>query len=406
MKTLIIISWRNIWRNRTRSIIIILALVLGIMGGIFSAAMRLTAEQQQMEDALKNQISHIQIHHPGFVANPEASYSIPRGSELAEELEQMDNIWAVSARTVFDGMAASANMNAGVRIKGVNPDSEAHTTSLDELLEEGTYFTGEGRLPGVIIGRELANDLNCHTGSRMVLTFQDKNNNMVHASFRVEGIYTMTSKDFERRTIFAHREVINSHIDHPDAVTEIAILLNDMEQYRQAAREFQEVWPDLKVRHWAQLAPSRYHNLEILDQVLIWILVIILLAISFGLLNTILMSILERVNELGLLMALGMKRSKVFSMVMLETAMIAIIGGILGLLSSYAMIQILNTSGVRLPGAEGMEEFGYASVLYPDIPVSFYFETAVVVIIFAILAAIYPAWKAIKIPPAQAVRQE
>jgi len=166
MKTLIKISWRNIWRNRTRSLIIIIAIVLGLMGGIFSAAVRLGTEQQQYRESVEHQISHIQIHHPEFIANPEARFRIEDGFEIAEEINKMEGIRIASARTVFDGMVASASMSSGVRIKGIDPETEALTTSLDQLLTEGSYFEAEGRLPSVIIGEALADKLNSQTQFR------------------------------------------------------------------------------------------------------------------------------------------------------------------------------------------------------------------------------------------------
>lgn len=309
MKTLVKISWRNIWRNRTRSIVIITALVLGLMGGIFSAAIRLAAEEQQFEETIENQISHIQIHHPEFIANPEAYYRIPDGE-------------------------------------------------------------------------------------------------MVNASFRVEGLYSVTSRSFEERTIFADASEINKLIGDPGAVTEIAILLYDSGEYRRVSEELRETWTDLEIRHWAEIDPTRYYVLEVLDQTLIWLVGIIILGVSFGLLNTILMSILERVREIGVLMSIGMKRARVFSMIVVETIMISLIGGFIGLTMSWGLIRILNVHGVRIPGAEGLGEFGYAEVLYPDIETAFYFQTGGVVIMFAILASIYPAWKAINLQPAKAVKQE
>ncbi len=406
MKTLAKISWRNIWRNRSRSLTIITAIILGLMGGVFSAAMRLALEEQQFEDTVENQVSHIQLHHPGFIANPEARYRIENGREIAEELNDRKDIVVASARTVFDGMISTANMNAPARIKGIDPGIEARTTSLDDIIVEGTYFEENGRLPSIIIGEALAGDLNASVGSRIVLTFQDTEGEVVSASFRVEGTYTVTSRSFEERTVFAKDSVINDLIGAPEAVTEIAVVIEDPDDYRAVADELANLYPGTEVRHWADLEPSLYYSLEVLNEALIWILIIIIMAVSFGLLNTILMSILERVRELGVLMAIGMKKIRVFSMIVLETTMIAIMGGILGLILSFTMVSILGRTGVPVPGAEGLGEFGYASVLYPRLETGFYFEIAIVLVIFAILAAIYPAWKAISLQPAEAVRQE
>ena len=406
MKTLIKISWRNIWRNRSRSATIITAIVLGLMGGVFSAAMRLALEQQQFEDTIDNQVSHIQFHQPEFIANPEAQYHIAGGLEIASELSKRDDITVASPRAVVDGMIASANMNAGVRIKGIVPEIEARTTGLDGLLTEGTYFSENGRLPSIVIGQALANKLNSGAGSRLVLTFQDIGGEMVSSSFRVEGIYKMTSKSFEERTVFAKFSDLNRIIGENGIVTEIAVVIKNPDDYREVAETISGLYPDAKIRHWADLQPALYYSLEVLGEALIWILIIIIMAVSFGLLNTILMSILERVKELGVLLAVGMKRTKVFSMIVAETTIIALIGGIIGLFMSWGMIEILGTTGVPIPGAEGLEDFGYASVLYPRIETAFYFEIALVLVIFAVLASVYPAWKAIRLQPAVAVRQE
>jgi putative ABC transport system permease protein len=406
MKTLIKISWRNIWRNRSRSITIITALVLGLMGGVFSASMRLAMEQQQFEDTIDNQISHIQLHHPGFIANPEAQYYIAGGMEVAGELSTREDIIVASPRSVVDGMIASANMNSGVRIKGIDPEIEAQTTGLDKMLTEGTYFADNGRLPSIVIGQALADKLNSGTGSRLVLTFQDVTGEMVSSTFRVEGIYKLTSKNFEERTVFVNSSNLNAIIGQGDIVTEIAVVIKNQEAYREVAEALSELYPDVKVRHWADLEPALFYALEFLGEALIWILIIIIMAVSFGLLNTILMSILERVRELGVLLAVGMKKRKVFSMIVVETTIIALIGGVIGLFMSWGMIEILGNTGVPIPGAEGLEDFGYASVLYPRIETAFYFEIAIVLVIFAILASLYPAWKAIRLQPAEAVRQE
>ncbi len=406
MKTLIKISWRNIWRNRTRSLIIIIAIILGLMGGIFSAAVRLGTEQQQYRESVEHQISHIQIHHPEFIANPEARFRIEEGFTIAEAINDMEGIKIASARTVFDGMVASASMSSGVRIKGVDPKTESLTTSLDKLITEGSYFEAEGRLPSVIIGEALAENLNAGVGSRIVLTFQDVEGEILSASFRVEALYKVSSTRFEERNVFVRNTEINSFIGDDHAVNEIAILIDKGDDYRVITNKLREIYPTLEVRHWADIMPALFYALEFLDQSLIWLVGIIIMGVSFGLLNTILMSILERVRELGVLLSIGMKRIKVFSMVVMETTMIAIIGGALGLVLSFIMIRILNQHGVNIPGGEGLEDFGFAAVLYPDLPTSFYFEIGGVVILFAILASIYPAWKAIRLAPAEAVRAE
>jgi len=405
---LVKISWRNIWRNSARSLVIIIAIVLGVLGGNFSAAIRLGVERQNFKETVEHQVSHIQLHHPEFIANPEAHYRIEDGLKVAGEISQHPEVAVVSPRIVFDGMAASANMNTGVRIKGVDPELETATTDLGNLVSSGNYFSEPGRLPSVITGKELADELNVEVGSRIVLTFQDVAGEMVSASFRIEGLYEVTSTAFEKRNLFVRSDDLNELIGDQEAVTEIAVVLHDVDTYRKVSGELQNTYPDISVRHWADMQPSLYYSLEFLNQNLIWIVGLIILGVSFGLLNTILMSVLERVRELGILMAIGMKKAKVFGMIVFETTILAIIGGTAGLVLSWGMIRYLNNRGVDIAafGGEGMGDFGYASVIYPELDTAFYFQVALVIVAFAILAACYPAWKAIRLVPAEAVREE
>ena len=408
MTTLIKISWRNIWRNRIRSLVIITAIVLGLLGGVFSVGMRLGVEVQQFNETVENQISHIQLHNPEFIANPEAHNTLQNGMAMADELKQMPEVKTISPRLVLDGMIASATMNSGVRIKGVDPQMEAPTTQLDELITEGTFFQEQGRIPSIIIGERLASNLNAAVGSRLVLTFQDIHGEIVSASFRVEALYAVTSVSFQERTVFVNRENLQNLVGSDNAITEIAVMLHSLDDYRNKTEKIATMFPHAEVRHWADLSPSLYFALEFLNKNMIWIVGIIILGVSFGLLNTILMSVLERTNELGVLMAIGMKKIKVFGMVVTETTLLSIIGGISGIILSYIMVLLLNINGIDMSGAggEGLAEFGYSSLIFLEVPAKLYYQMAIVVIGFAILAAIYPAWKAITLQPAEAVRQE
>ncbi len=408
MKKILKISWRNIWRNKIRSSIIIIAIIIGIMGGIFSGAIRLAAEKQQFEEAVDNRTSHIQVHHPKFVANPEARFYIKNGIHIAKEIEAIDGVHSVSERSVVEGMVASANLNAGVRIKGVDALAEALTTNLNSLITEGTYFENEGRLPSIIIGEALANTINVSVGSRIVLTFQDIKGEMISASFVVEGLYKLSSRRFEESTVFIQSKNIYDLIGKEKHVTEIAVVIDDVDNYRLMAEKIRKAFPELDVKHWADMEPSLYYSLEFLNQNLIWMVGIIILGVSFGLFNTILMSVLERVKEFGILMAIGMKRTKVFLMIIFETIMLSFIAGVSGLILSYGMIRHFKVKGINLEGvgAEGLEDFGYATVLYLDLDPQMYFQIGIMVMVFAVLAAVYPAVKAIRLSPVEAVRSE
>ena len=402
------IAWRNIWRNKKRSMVIMVAIALGLTGGNFLSAAYMGLMNQTVEESIEKQLSHIQMHHPDFVADREARHRIPQGREIARDLRENTAIRSVAERTSIDGMVASPHLTAGVRITGVNPDQERTTTRFDEQIEEGSYFGEEGRLPEIVIGRELAGELQSETGSRIVLTFQDINGELIHASFRVTGIFQATATAYEKGVVFVRASDLNDLIGNSETVTEIAILLQREDQLNPISENLSGEYPDLKVRTWKELAPDLEFVVEITEQSLLMITAIILLGVAFGILNTILMSVMERTRELGMLMSIGMKRARVFFMVILETVLLSLTGGVAGLAASFVLISLLHQRGIDLTviGGEALRDFGFSPFIYPELDAIFYLKVTAMVVGFAILAAIYPARKATRLEPANAVRHE
>ncbi len=407
MGTLFKIAWRNIWRNKRRSLVIMTAIALGLTGGNFIASAYMGLMHQTLEESVHKQLSHIQIHHPDFVADRDIRYPIDRALTLADSLRRLEDVKAVSARLVIDGMVASAHHSAGVTIRGIHPGQERQTTGLDTRIEEGSYFTEQGRFPSVIIGKELAGELQGGIGSRIVLTFQDKQAGMISASFRVEGLFSSASADWEKGNVYVRIGELWELAEVDEAVTEIALLLHQDDRLGTMTSGLKERFPGLSVRNWKQIAPELEFIVEYTEMSLLWIVGIILLGVAFGILNTILMSVLERTHELGVLLSVGMKKARVFSMVMLETIMLSLTGGVVGLAASRLIIGFLQPRGIDLTliGGEALREWGFSPVLTPELHAGFYLKVTLMIVFFAILAAIYPARKAITLQPAEAVRK-
>ena len=407
MHTLVNISWRNIWRNKRRSLVIMTAIALGLCGGLFISAAYMGLMNQTIEESIHTQLSHIQVHHPDFIHDRELRHSIADASNIAEALRNKEEVRAVASRSVTDGMAASAHLSSGVSIRGVHPEEERQTTSFHQQVERGTYFSENGRLPSVVIGQALADDLQANPGSRIVLTFQDTRGEMISASFRVEGIFRATASAYEKGNVFVRARDLAELTGSEESITEIAVLLKDEKYLEHIQSALQQEHPGLKVRSWNELAPDLEFVVDYTELSLIWIVAIILLGVSFGILNTILMSVLERTRELGVLLSIGMKKSRVFAMVILETVFLSLTGGAAGFASAYVLIALLQQRGIDLTyiGGEALRDFGFSPILYPELDLGFYIKVTIMIILFAILAAIYPARKAIRLQPAEAVRK-
>jgi len=186
----------------------------------------------------------------------------------------------------------------------------------------------------------------------------------------------------------------------------ISILLTSVEHDKDVAASISKIVPDMTVRTWDEIMPEAGMYTSAMDFYLMIFMVIILLALGFGIVNTMLMAVLERVKELGMLMAVGMARKKVFRMIMLETIFLAITGSAIGMLISYLLIWYTGSTGLDLSTMyqEGFEAIGFSAIIYPEMSWDSYFQIIVMVILTGILASIYPARKALKLNPAEALR--
>ncbi|MCI0444447.1 FtsX-like permease family protein, partial [bacterium] len=279
---------------------------------------------------------------------------------------------------------------------------EAQVTELDSVVSEGEYFP-EISNP-VLIGEKLAEKLQVKIKSKIVLTFQDVNGSITAARFRVTGILHSTSISINESSAFVLRSDLNRLLNIGSAAHEIAYTTISDADDDNIALQLKSKLANYSVESWRELSPALVFMEQWMAASLKVLIIIIMSALAFGIINTMLMAVLERIHELGMLMALGMKRGRVFVMVMLETIFLSTIGGPLGLLAGYGTIAWLGNKGIDFSDySAGLEAIGYESILYPTLNPLDYFQIVIGVLVTAILASIYPAWKAVRVKPVEAL---
>jgi len=241
----------------------------------------------------------------------------------------------------------------------------------------------------------------------VVLTFQDVDGTIVAGAFRVKGIFQIYNSTLEENNLYLSRSDLAELLKVESEVHEIAVLLHDPEQVENYVTLLQTNYPLTLTQGWKQLAPELGLMIDSLDQYMIIFLVIILLALSFGIVNTMLMAVLERVREIGMLMAIGMNKMRLFTMISLETIFMVMIAAPTGLLLAYGTITWLGTSGLDLSGLyqEGYAAFGFKSIIYPQLDLIYYYRIMLLVILTAFLASLYPAITALRLDPVKAIRK-
>ena len=398
------LAWKNVWRNHKRSAIIIAAITFGLWGGLLAGAIMMGWGESMVSTAIDRDLGHIQIHKPGFTADHDINDYIPDAEQIVAHIDSMSNIAGVSGRTIVMAMAASPTSTFGVQVDGINPAQAQSVTKIDELIKEGAYLAPDSRNK-VIIGAKLADRLNLKLHSKMVLSFTALDSTMVSAAFRIEGIYKSTATTFDESRVFVNQTDLTRLLGGTAVVHEIAVRITNSDLMPIISSELQKQYPKLAVETWKELAPEIAATVSATS---LWSYIfvgIILLALIFGITNTMLMAVMERIHELGILIGIGMRRRRVFSMIVLETVMLSLSGGAGGLILGAVTVQILSHTGVDFSSfSASLESFGVAAVLYPFLPLTMYIVLMVMLLTAAIIGASLPAWKAIHLKPSEAIR--
>ncbi|WP_457566029.1 ABC transporter permease [Caldithrix abyssi] len=397
------LAWKNIWRNKTRSLIVILAIAFGLWGGLFSGGLMVALGDSMVKSAIDRDLAHIQIHHPKYDENKSIQRFIPQAEEIILKLKTVQGLAGISARTRFLGMASSATSSYPVQICGINAQQEKEVTTIYQRLVAGSYFNSP-KENAIVIGQKLAQRLNLRLHSKLVLGFEGLDGELINVACRVVGIYRTESSRFDESHVFLKSEFLVSNIGRP-AIHEIAIRLKDSSQLTEKTNLLKSWFPDLLVESWKERSPETAFISDMMILYTYFFLVFILFAVLFGITNTMFMSVVDRVRELGMLMAIGMKRMRVFTMILLESIMLSITGGFVGVIIGGLTIFLTNHTGINLTIFKAsLEFFGSSSVLYPTLPPELYAYLTILIVFTASAAAIMPAIKAIRLEPARAIR--
>jgi ABC-type lipoprotein release transport system permease subunit len=382
-----------------------IAILLGIFGGMFMIAFMQGMTEQRLSNALRTEVSHIQIHSEKYLENNDFNEYMRDISPLVKTLEEDKRIEASSIRIIINSLASTAETGAGVRITGVDPENEVFVTDINTKIIDGAYFEGVKRKP-IVIGEKLARKLKARVRSKIVLQMQDTSGQNFPSAFRVAGIYKTTNTAFDEMNVFVkNSDLVEATGFSQFEAHEIALYITGREHVELLDKELEASYPEYSIETWSEGNAILAYMSEAMDQYMIIFILIILFALFFGIANTMLMAILERKKELGMLMAIGMKRFKVFRMIMYETIFLSLVGAFLGITLAFTSIAYLSKHGLNLSiWSEGLEAIGYDPIVYFQLDTSYLVQVVVMVVVTGILASILPAIKALKLNPADALR--
>ncbi len=401
----LILAWRNVWRNKVRSLLIMASVALGLFAGIFVLALYEGMLKARVRTVIDQEVAHLQVHHAGFTDDYDPALVLGDRKTMMNRLSGVAGIRHAAWRSVTQGMLATATGSAGVQILGVTVADENVVSQLGGKIKEGVTLDSAKR-GAVLVGRKLADKMKLRLGSKVVLTFTDRDQNITAGAFRVTGIYQTDNGPRDEQQVYVNYASLNNYLDIGTGGHEIAVILNNDRDLDKAKEEFLNIYPAESVKTWKENSPETDYMVTSVDQFSYIIVVIIMIALAFGIINTMLMAVLERTREIGMLTALGMNRPKVFRLIVTETILLTVVGVPVGFLATLAVVGHFSTAGIDISSLSGatMSNFGFSSVIYPQFPWRSIPTVLAIVAGTALVSALFPSLRAIRLQPADALR--
>lgn len=399
------LAWRNVWRNKTRSFAVILALTMGLFGALFIASMSNGMVDKWIKNAIENEISDVQIHQAQYLIMEELGLTMGE-KELASVLKKNTNVRSYTSRIRTEAMAMTANNSTQVSLIGIDPEEEKKVTEVHQFMIDGQYLETKSKFKPIIISERLAEKLKVRLKSKIIFTLADKTGNMAYENFKVNGIFDTNSTMFDDRNVFVRKSDLQKILKLEDGqVHEVALRVTSPEILESTVNVLQHTFPDFKIRDWKVINPTLSMSGSMMTLFNYILVGIVLIALIFGIINTMLMVILERTKEIGMLRSLGMSKRKIAKMITLETIFLCLVGGVMGNLLALGAIEYFGSAGMHFESfKEGMEQFGMSAHIYPKLDYSFYAIITLMVVFTAVLSSIFPIIRAFKLNPALAIR--
>lgn len=401
LRLLFQLSFRNLLRHRRRNALLMAAICVAV-GGVTVMNSLIRGFQQDMRDAaVENLTGHIKLLAPGYQDDPSIDKRFPLASDWQPPVEA-DVLEGWAPRVRVPAVIMSERETRGVQLVGVDPSRE-DISFLGGVPIDGDALTGPGD-NRLLLGRALAEQLETGVGYRLVIITQGADGLNRESGFRVAGLFDAEGTGLEKAYAFTGIAFLQSLLD-ADGVTEVSIRLDREPALAPAVARLSAAEEGIEVRRWEELEPQAAAMFAFADMAIYIWFVIMMSALVFGLVNTLITAVMERTRELGMVRALGMRASAVITQVVVESLLVMAAGVAVGLSIGVGIITLLGDGIDLSQWAQGMELAGMRSVLVPVLLPGDLLLVAGLSLAFGALASLYPAWRAVKIGPLEALRR-
>lgn len=403
---LIRLAWKNMWRNRNRTFIAMASIFFAVLLSVVTRSLQKGVFDNLVKNVVSFYSGYLQIHRNGYWDERILDNTFRESGELEKKVRSVPHIADLTPRLESFALVSSADLTKGCMVVGISPSREDAITHLADKVFEGRYLS-EGDA-GLLVGKGLVERLHAHVGDTIVLLGQGYHGATAVGKYPIQGLLKFGSPELNDQALFLTLREAQNLYSADSMLTSYVLALDDpVELHKASASLKAAVDSTLEVMTWEEMMPVIEQGMKTDQGSLYIILAILYVLVSLGILSTVLMMMVERKYEMGMLIAIGMKRAKLIQLVMVESVVTVLTGCALGLVASFPVVYWLYTHPIRLSGEMGemYEQYGFEPVFPATLDPTIFLNQGLIVLIVGLLLSLYPVVRIVRLDPVLAMRK-
>lgn len=407
MKLLIKLAWRNIWRNKRRSILTIIAISFATLAAIAMRGLQLGTYEENIKNAVEQFTGYIQIQHKEYKNEPSLNKTVRLTDELKSYLDNNEKVKGYGKRVYADGLISYKDNSFGSAVFGIDPNEEEKITDIINRTDEGKFFLSDTS-DKIVIGYKLLQNLNAEIGDTVVILAQGFDGTLGNLKFEIAGTIKMGSYEFDAMAVFMGLKTAQYLLAMHGRINVVAVSLYSIDDINSVQKELTGIIDTEKaaVLKWNEVMPELEQFIAIDNISGLFFLAILVIIVAFGILNTILMSVTERFREFGITLAIGMQQFKLVYIVLIETVFLTLVGIIIGNIIGFGINYYIVQNPIVFTSELGAlyEEYGFLPIIKSTLDPLIFIYVTMGVLIVSLIAGIYPLYKTYKLEPLKGIR--
>jgi ABC-type lipoprotein release transport system permease subunit len=400
------LAWKNLWRNKSRTLISMAAILFAVLLAVLARSLK----EGVFDNLVKNMVSfysgYIQVHQKGYWKEQILDNSFENKRSLEQTIRSNSNASVVTPRIESFALASSANITKGCMVVGIHPQGENRATQLQRKVIQGRYLTSDDR--AVLLAAGLAAQLKVTIHDTLVLIGQGYHGATAAAKYPVAGILSFGSPELNERILFLPLAAAQEFYSAEGMITSLVLQLKDPDQLLNTQAFLSEkLGENYEVMSWGEMMPDIKQHIETDTNNMKYVQGILYLLISFGILGTLLMMMVERNREMGMMVAIGMKKTTLMVVMVIESVLSVVTGCLLGLLISIPVVYYFRKFPIRIGGdtAKAYERFGFEAIFPTSVDLHIFLDQGLTVLLIGLFLSLYPVYKIIRLNAGKALKR-